>query len=78
MITLLVILFVCCSLGALGSYLETGRNRSVEWHSIHGKWRVIYPDGKRSQRFTKEVANDYRDIFGGQVVRADRNNNRAK
>ena len=39
------------------------------WHRLNGKWRVIYPSGEKSQPFTKRVAKDYRDIFGGVIER---------
>lgn len=48
----------------------SGRNRSVLWHDMNGEWRVRYPDGRFSQRFTRAVADDYRQIFGGEVVEA--------
>lgn len=42
------------------------------FHQARGRWRVIYPDGKRSQRFDYKTANDYRDIFGGEVIHVGR------
>ena len=41
---------------------------SIENHRIYGKFRVLYPDGKFSQPFSKLVAEDYAKIFGGEVV----------
>lgn len=35
---------------------------------MHGWWRVLYPDGKLSQRFYWATARNYRAIFGGKVV----------
>ena len=45
-----------------------GSNWSLDDHRIHGKFRVLYPDGELSQPFSKLVAMDYCKIFGGQVV----------
>ena len=44
------------------------RERSIEWHSQHGRFRVVYPDQQVSQRFTFLVARDYARIFGGKVL----------
>jgi hypothetical protein len=41
---------------------------SVGWHRGHGRFRVQYPDGKISQPFTRKVAEDYAEIFGGKVI----------
>ena len=36
-----------------------------------GKWRVIYPDGGRSEPMLHGTATDYCQIFGGRVVHID-------
>lgn len=36
-------------------------------HKANGKFYVVYPDGKKSQAFSWKIANDYKDMFGGQV-----------
>jgi hypothetical protein len=45
-----------------------GRNRSLDYNRLHGQYRVVYHDGKRSQPFCRDVANDYARMFGGKVV----------
>jgi hypothetical protein len=39
-------------------------------HYMHGKFRVKYPDGKISQRFSWRVAKEYKAIFGGEIIDA--------
>ena len=39
-------------------------------HAIHGKFRVEYPDGQLSQRFSYRVAKNYAKMFGGKVIDA--------
>jgi hypothetical protein len=41
------------------------------WHSAYGQWRVLYPDGEISQPFSLSVAEDYQELFGGQIVPRD-------
>lgn len=36
--------------------------------STHGRFFVLYPDGKQSQLFDYLTALDYRDIFGGDII----------
>ena len=55
--------------------VPTGRDRSMGWHRIHGKYRVQYPEidprtGKNqiSQPMTHSVAKDYAEMFDGVVV----------
>ena len=50
--------------------LRSGRDRSVDYNRLHGKFRVLYPDGERSQRMCWDVACGYAEIFGGSVVYA--------
>jgi hypothetical protein len=38
------------------------------WHHAYGKWRVRYPDGKISQPFNRQVAEDYKEMFGGEII----------
>lgn len=33
------------------------------------RWRVIYPDGKRSERMDKSTAKEYASMFGGKVIK---------
>ena len=40
-------------------------------HRMYGKFYVAYPDGQRSQRMGWKCANDYRDMFGGEVKEVD-------
>ena len=35
-----------------------------------GKWRVVYPDGQRSQRFYYDTAKAYAGMFDGKVIHA--------
>jgi hypothetical protein len=35
-----------------------------------GKWRVVYPDGQRSQRFYYDTAKAYAKMFDGKVTHA--------
>jgi hypothetical protein len=70
----ILILFFILIVVACSFIKPSGRNASVLWHDMNGEYRVIYPDGKKSQRFTREVAQDYRDIFGGTVVKAEKYN----
>jgi hypothetical protein len=37
--------------------------------TVH-EWRVVYPDGAKSKLFTRAVAEDYRKIFGGTIVKS--------
>lgn len=41
---------------------------SLDKNRMFGKFRVLYPDGKKSQPFCWRVANDYKKIFGGKVI----------
>jgi hypothetical protein len=41
------------------------------WHQTYGEWRVRYPDGKISQPFSRQVAEDYAEMFGGEVIPKD-------
>lgn len=41
------------------------------WHLVEateGRFRVHYPDGKRSQRFHYGTACTYAELFGGAIV----------
>lgn len=44
---------------------------SVGHQNTHGKWRVIYPDGMRSQRFFHDTARSYQRMFGGRVMHVE-------
>lgn len=35
---------------------------------IHGRFVVMYPDGRRSQRMWLETAENYQQIFGGTII----------
>lgn len=37
-------------------------------HIMFGKFRVKYPDGKISQKFSYKTAKNYSEIFGGKVI----------
>lgn len=37
-------------------------------HSINGKFRVEYEDGRKSQPMSWRCANDYKNIFKGKVI----------
>lgn len=41
---------------------------TLGWHRRNGEWRVLYPDGQRSQPFSRKVAEDYAEMFGGKVI----------
>lgn len=41
---------------------------SLDSNRLYGKFRVVYPDGKRSQPFCWETAQTYASIFGGKVI----------
>lgn len=47
---------------------EDESEHSMGWHSAYGKWQVRYPDGKVSQPFSRKVAEDYREMFGGEII----------
>jgi hypothetical protein len=33
-----------------------------------GQWRVRYPDGKMSKPFNRGTAENYQNMFGGEVI----------
>ena len=37
-------------------------------HSIYGKFRVEYEDGRKSQSMSWKCANDYAKMFKGKVI----------
>ena len=37
-------------------------------HANRGKFRVKYKDGAISQPFDWKTANDYKEMFGGEVI----------
>jgi len=39
-------------------------------HRRNGHFRVEYPDGKISQKFSWRCAKDYQSIFGGTIIDA--------
>lgn len=45
-----------------------GDDRSVADHRKKGKFRVKYRDGEISQPFSWRVANEYKEMFGGEVI----------
>lgn len=47
---------------------RSGADRSRDFNRLYGEYRVIYPDGLRSEPMCFDVAENYRKIFGGQVV----------
>jgi hypothetical protein len=55
--------------------LDDKSGRSVDWHRRNGRWRVQYPNGGVSQPFTRSVAKDYAKLFGGVVVRKEKEPN---
>jgi len=36
--------------------------------SLRGRFRVLYPDGQRSQRMNFAHAKNYRELFGGRII----------
>lgn len=56
----------------------SGRNRSLDDNRFHGHWRVVYPDGKCSQPFFRDVAEDYQKMFGGKIKPINRKAHDAK
>lgn len=42
--------------------------RSMDWHRRNGRYRVLYPDGQKSQPFGFSTAKDYAEIHGGKVI----------
>lgn len=45
-------------------------NGSLWSHSAYGKFRVKYPDGQISQKFSYKCAKNYKAIFGGEIIDA--------
>lgn len=48
---------------------KASRKWSLDEHRARGKYRVRYREGGISQPFTYQVAKDYVDLFGGEIVR---------
>lgn len=48
--------------------VNDGRDESLNWHRLHGRYRVRYSDGQVSQPFSHAVAKDYAAMFGGEVI----------
>ncbi len=48
--------------------LILGEGRGLDFNRHHGMFQVRYPDGMLSQRFCWDVANNYKNIFGGIIV----------
>ncbi len=65
---ILVLVGVLIGLAPLRPSSSSGRGRSFDYNRVHGKYRVLYPDGQLSQPFMYDVACDYRNIFGGSIV----------
>lgn len=49
----------------------SGRERSLDFNARYGRYRVLYPDGRRSQPLCKDVAEEYAELFKGTVIPAD-------
>lgn len=43
---------------------------SREKNAFRGKFRVLYNDGRKSEKMCYSVAKDYAEIFGGKVIDA--------
>ena len=43
-------------------------DRFMGWLGL-GNWRVIYPDGRRSEPMGRRTAEGYRFLFGGDLIR---------
>lgn len=71
----MTIMFVCLAvfliLGVLilsaRDIMCSGRFRSMNDNRLYGKYRVRYENGKVSQPFFKDVAEDYAKMFKGTV-----------
>jgi hypothetical protein len=50
----------------------SGEDRSRGFNRSHGKYRVIYNEGGRSEPMCRDVAHDYAEIFGGVVQRIEK------
>jgi len=48
--------------------LPSGRNKLLCENALHGRWRLYYHRFGLSQRFFYDVATDYQELFGGDVV----------
>lgn len=49
-------------------YGPSGRDRGRDFNRRHGRYRVLYSDGKYSAPMCHDVASDYAEMFGGAVV----------
>ena len=49
------------------SKIRCGNGESRDYNRMYGRWRVIYPDGLKSERMCFDVAKGYRNIFGGTI-----------
>jgi hypothetical protein len=43
-------------------------NGSLYVQALYGKFRVKYPDGAVSQKFSYRTAKSYQAIFGGEII----------
>jgi hypothetical protein len=52
-------------------FTNRGRNKGLDYNRDNGEYYVLYPNGEVSQRFCLDVAMDYRELFGGKIIRID-------
>lgn len=63
-----LVLFFGCIIFFASFDLGREDDHCINWHRLHGKWRVKYPDGQVSQPFSRKIAEDYQKLFGGEVI----------
>lgn len=47
---------------------RSGVDRTVIYNAMYGRFYVMYPDGKCSLNMCWDTAQNYQQIFGGQIV----------
>jgi hypothetical protein len=44
---------------------------STRWENkLHGKFRVVYPDGNVTEKMCWSNAKSYKEIYGGKIIDA--------
>jgi hypothetical protein len=49
-------------------YYRLWHSDSMMQQNLYGKFRVKYPDGQISVKFSYKTAKDYKEIFGGEII----------
>ena len=69
MLLFVIVLFLVC-LALFIAMLTTPAvsGESLDLQRFDGQWRVRYADGRLSQRFDRATAEQYRKVFGGDII----------